>query len=447
MTTQSIWRPYDIRGLYPTEVNAAVFEALGRAFAAVTKAKTIAVGRDVRLSGPELQRAMIEGLVRSGVNVVDLGVVPTEMIYFAAGEFDYDGAVIISASHNEAEYNGAKFIGAQARPLDPDGAFAQLKELAKANRFTDAATRGKITKQDLTDPYINKVLSLVDKNKLKPLKIVVNPNFGAVCLTIAALKNRLPLEMIGLNDQLDGSFPKGRPDPLREETRPETMELIKKTRPAFGAAFDADGDRAFFYDETGQFIDGYYIVALLARYFLEQSPGSTVVHDSRAWWAVDDLARELGGRAVAAKVGHVFFKQALRANDAPYGGELSAHHYFRDFYFCDSGLVPFLIIWQMVSQSGSLAKLVRPLKEKYPISGEINFTLSEPKATLDRLAQAYRQFNQNRFDGLTIFEDRRWSANIRLSNNEPLLRLNLQANSIDLLQQKTAEFSRLIDSD
>ena len=445
MFSDSIWRIYDIRGLYPTEVNAAVFGALGRAFAQVTKGKTIAVGRDVRLSGSVLQEAMMDGLVRAGVDVVDLGVISTDIIYFAAGEFDYDGAVIVSASHNPAEYNGAKFIGAKARPFDPDKEFAKIKELAQANRFTDEAEIGRVSKRDIMDDYINKVLSLVDRTKLKPLRIVINPNFGSVCLTILALKNRLPFEMIGLNDDVDGSFPKGRPDPLRPETRQETIDLIKKERPAFGAAWDADGDRVFFYDENGQFIDGYYIVALLARYFLEKSPGSTVVHDRRAWWATADIAASSGGQAKAAKVGHVFFKQVLRAENSPYGGELSAHHYFRDFYYCDNGLIPFLIIWQMVSASGSLAELIRPLKEKYPISGELNFTVDRPLATIDRLAERYQQFSQDRSDGLTIFDDRQWSANIRASNNEPLLRLNVEANSSELVQKRTAELTQAIE--
>ena len=447
---ESIWRAYDIRGVYPKEVNAEVFVALGRAFAEVTHARTIAVGRDVRLSGPQLQQAMIDGLVRAGVNVVDLGVIPTEMIYFAAGEFDYDGAVIVSASHNPAQYNGAKFIGPKAQPLDPDGDFARLKALAKANRFHDADSNGQVTKRDLTEAYLDKVLSLVDRTKLKPLKIVINPNFGAVCLTIKALAARLSPaiigEIIGLNDQIDGSFPKGRPDPLRPETRPETIRLIQQTKPAFGAAWDADGDRVFFYDEDGQFIDGYYIVALLARYFLEKSPGSTVIYDQRAWWATDDLARESGGRASAAQVGHVFFKQALRSDRAPYGGELSGHHYFRDFYSCDSGLIPFLIIWQMVSEKGSLAELIRPLQEKYPISGELNFTVAEPLVTIGQLAKKYQQFSQDSFDGLTIFDAREWSVNIRASNNEPLLRLNVQATSQPLVEQKVQELTEAIQA-
>jgi len=440
----ALTRAYDIRGIYPTEVNPAVHEAIGRAFAAMVKPKKVAVGADVRSTGPELKAAVIEGLRKSGVDVVDVGTISSDMIYFAAGAYDYDGGIIVSASHNPAEYNGAKPILKGAVPMLPETGFRELQRLTQENNFTDSKRYGSLETRDIMDDYIAKCLEFVDVTKLKPLPIVINPNFGSACLSLKALRDQVPFKALAINAEADGTFPKGRPDPLREETRKETIDLIKKEHPDFGVAWDGDGDRCFFYDEAGNFIDGYYIVAILARYFLQKYPKSSIIYDTRCWWATVDTVEGMGGTPIKEKVGHVFFKGAMRDNDAPYGGEMSAHHYFRDYFYCDNGLIPFLIIWQMISEGTKLSDLVRPFQEKYPISGEINFTVKNVADSLRQIEEAYKNEQLDHFDGLEINHDREWRASIRGSNNEPLLRLNIEAKNQMLVDQKVQEIFDLI---
>ncbi len=439
-------RAYDIRGVYPTEVNASVHEAIGRAFAAVVKPKIVAVGADVRSTGPELKKAVIEGLRKSGVNVVDVGIISTDMIYFAVGQYGFDGGIIVSASHNPPEYNGAKVIIKDSAPLMPENGFNEMKLLAQENSFTDNARYGSLSTKDIVDEYIEKCLSFVDKNALKPLRIVANLHFGAVNYSFNALKAKVPFIAIAIDDHADGTFPKGAPDPLRPENRLETIARIKKEKPDFGVAWDGDGDRCFFYDENGEFVDGYYIVAILARYFLELYPKSAILYDPRCWWAIADTINNMGGRAIKEKVGHVYFKGSMRQNDAPYGGEMSAHHYFRDFWYCDNGLIPFLIIWQMVSQGHKLSELAKPFRQKYPTSGEINFTVKNVNEALEVIKNQYKHEQIDSFDGISIEHDREWRASVRGSNNEPLLRLNIEANTTNLVKSKVKEFSALIKS-
>lgn len=438
-------RAYDIRGIYPTEVNRTVHEAIGRAFAAVMQPKTVAVGMDVRVSGPELKAAVIQGLRESGVNVIDVGILSTDMVYFAAGNYGYDGAIIVSASHNPSEYNGAKMVSKGALPLT-EQQFRAIVTKADQNVFASGATTGTLEERNIMDDYIEKCLTFVDVTKLKPLKIVANPNFGSVCYSLKALQKKAPFELIPLNGEPDGTFPKGRPDPLVPETREETIDLIQKEKPAFGVAWDGDGDRCFFYDEDGDFIDGYYVVSILARYFLQKYPQSPIPYDSRIIWATVDTIQQYGGTAVEEKVGHTFFKATMRRVNAVYGGEMSAHHYFRDFFYCDNGLIPFLIIWQMVSEGTALSDLVRPLRQKYPASEEINFTVADVKQSLVKIEERYRNEQISHFDGISVAHGREWRANVRGSNNEPLLRLNVEAKTKELVDQKVAEFTTLIQA-
>ncbi len=437
---------YDIRGIYPTEVNAPVFEAIGRAYAAVVKPKEVVVGMDVRTSGPELKAAMIEGLRKSGVNVVDVGILSTDMLYFAVGEYGYDGGLMVSASHNPAEYNGAKMILKGAAPLLPDQGFNRLKEMVRDNEFSDAATYGTLSSREILDGFLEKCLNVIDRKSLKPLRIVLNPNFGSVCYTYKALQTKVPFEALTLNGEPDGTFPKGRPDPLRTETRAETIAFIKEKKPDFGVAWDADGDRVFFYGENGDFVDGYYIVSILAKYFLQKFPGSPIIYDPRATWCTEDTVKAAGGKAVMEKVGHLHFKGTMRAQDAPYGGEMSAHHYFRDFYYCDNGIIPFLIIWQMVSEGKKLSELAKPLQEKYPISGEINFTVKSVPESLRAIEDHFSSETIDHFDGITVAHGRDWRANIRPSGNEPLLRLNVEGKDEQTITEKVAEISKIIAS-
>lgn len=434
----------DVRGIYPTEVNAETHEAIGRAFAAVIKPKKVAVGMDVRFSGPELKQALIKGLLLAGVDVIDVGLVSTDMIYFASGHYQIDAGLTVTASHNPAEYNGLKFSLKGGVPLTGDNGLNEIRDLAVANHFVDAKKSGRLTHQEIFNDYLEKCLSFVDRRQLKPLKIVLNPNFGAVSLIYPRLLSKVPFEPIVLNGQPDGSFPKGRPDPLRPETRPETIKLIKRTKPSFGAAWDADGDRVFFYDENGHFVDAYYLVSLLADYFLRLYPGSSIVFDARQQWASIDTITSAGGKPEMEKTGNVFIRSRMRQVNAPYGGEMSAHHYFRDFYYCDNGLIPFLIVWQLVSEGKSLSKLVTSLEQHYPVSGEINFTVKDVGHTLTSLEKRYANEHPSHFDGLSLEHGREWRANIRPSNNEPLLRLNVEAKTEKLVQQKTKELSSAI---
>ncbi|MFA6082280.1 MAG: phosphomannomutase/phosphoglucomutase [Patescibacteria group bacterium] len=436
----------DFRGVYPTEVNADSHERLARAFATFFHPKTVAVGMDVRLSGPELKQAVITGLTKSGVNVVDIGMIGTDMSYFASAAYDFDASLIVTASHNPAEYNGLKFALKGGAAFTRDNGVNEVCDLAVKNQFADAPVAGTVTQKDIMEDYLNKCLSFVDISKLKPLRIALNPNFGSVCYSYKKLLEKVKFEPVPLNAEPDGNFPKGRPDPLRPETRQETIDLIKKSDVSFGVAWDADGDRCFFYDELGDFVDGYYIVGILARYFLELYPKSPIPYDIRQWWATVDVIKEMGGEPVMAKVGNIYLRSKVREHNAPYGGEMSAHHYFRDFYYCDNGFIPFLIIWQMVSEGKKLSELAKPFREKYFISGEINFTVKDQKAVLQKVESQYGQYKLDHFDGLSVDNDREWRFNVRGSNNEPLLRINVEAKSQELVDQKVKELETLINS-
>ncbi len=442
----ALTKRYDVRGIYPTEVNAEVHEAIGRAFAAVIKPKTVAVGMDVRTSGPELKAALIEGLRKSGVDVVDVGLLSTEMLYFAVAQYGYDGGIIVSASHNPAEYNGAKPVKKGAEVLHPDREFMELKRLAQENKFTDAPTLGGLTEKNILDDYVKKCLSLVDQTKLKPLRIVANPNFGAVVPVIKKLQESVPFDLIPLNVEIDGTFPKGRPDPLRPETRAETEQLIKKEKPDFGVAWDADGDRCFFFDENGDFVDGYYTVAMMAEYYLRRFPGQAILHEPRQIWAVDDKIAEMHGVNHLSRAGHIFLKSKMREHNCVFGGEMSGHMFFRDFWYCDAGLIPFLVMWQMISEGHHLSDMARPYREKYFISGEINFTVPSIERVKEALIKQAGAQYRSEYEDLNLEEGRKWRANLRPSDNEPLFRLNVEAESQELVDQKVEELSDIITS-
>jgi phosphomannomutase len=436
--------PYDIRGTYPDQVNEEMFERIGRAFAAVIKPKTVVVGRDVRIHGPQMQKAIINGLLKSGVDVVDIGVISTEMLYFAVGEFGYDGGISVTASHNPAEYNGTKFVKKGSVVLSPDGDFKDVKELIKNGEFKDAEKAGNLSSRELLNDYIIKITSMIDLTTLKPLKIVVNPNFGADCMVLKELVKKIPFELIPLNAEADGNFPKGRPDPLVPENRAETSELIKQTHPAFGVTWDADGDRCFFYDENGDFVDGSYMVALVAKQLLKKHPGEKILHEQRVIWAASDTINENGGKDVIWRAGNVFMKEGVRTQNAIAGIEMSGHYFWRDLYYCDNGLLAFIMVWQMVSEGNKLSELVKDLRQKYFVSGEVNFTVKDRRATLDAIVNQLGGKYRPEFNDGEIVDGRNWRANVRPSDTEPLLRINVEGKNQKIVDQKMKEITEII---
>ncbi|MBT4493682.1 MAG: phosphomannomutase [Gammaproteobacteria bacterium] len=438
----SSFKAYDIRGRVPDELNEEIAFAIGRAYASFLKPKSVVVGHDIRLSSPLICDALIDGLVESGVDVADIGVCGTEEIYFATDHYGFDGGIVVTASHNPKDYNGMKLVRESSRPISGDTGLNDIRDLVAENRFPPATGKGARSVLDHRGEYISKLLGYVDSAILKPLKIVVNPGNGGAGPVVKALAQKLPIELVEVNFEPDGEFPNGVPNPLLEENRKPTIDAIVKSGADLGIAWDGDFDRCFLFDENGRFIEGYYIVGLLAQAFLDQHPGSAIVHDPRLTWNTVDIVRRGEGRSVLSKTGHAFIKERMRKEDAIYGGEMSAHHYFRDFAYCDSGMVPWLLIIGLMSRSGKkLSALVNERIEKFPVSGEINRIIENPKQLLDDLEREYgaRATSTDKVDGLSIeFED--WRFNIRSSNTEPVVRLNVESRGdIKLMQEKTKE--------
>lgn len=444
-TDPTIFKAYDIRGIYPTEINEDVVYQIAQAYAKFFNPKTVALGRDVRLSGPALWEAAKQGLVDHGVDVIDIGVVSTDMMYFAVANYGFDGGITISASHNPREYNGMKLVRKGAIPISGDSGIMDLKKLVLGGYKFKAEAPGSAEAKDIQADYLAKCLSVIDKTKLKPLKVVANAMFGPALQNV--LQMNLPIELILMNETPDGSFPKGAPDPLLPENRTETTEMIKSTRADLGVAWDADADRFFLFDETGRFIPGYYLTAFLGRYFAQKHSGAKVIFDPRATWAVIDLVSSAKGSPVMNKAGHSFIKERMRAEDAVFGGEMSGHFYFKDFFYCDNGLIPFLLLLEIISASGKkVSELFQPLFDQYWTSGELNSELKSldlAAPILQRIQDRYADAQFNSVDGLSV-EYPDWRANIRGSNTQALLRLNVEAKSEELLQQKTQELLDLI---
>lgn len=440
-----IFKAYDIRGVYPEEINEEIVYKIAQAYAKFFKPGKMALGRDVRLSGPQLWEAAKQGLVDHGVDVVDIGVVSTDMMYFAVAEYGYDGGITISASHNPREYNGMKLVRKGAIPISGDSGIMDLKEIAMAGYVQKSEKSGSVESKDIQADYLKKCLSVIDSSKLKSLKIVANGMFGPAIQNL--LQMNLPGNFTVLNGKPDGSFPKGAPDPLLEENRIETIETVRKVGADFGGAWDADADRFFLFDETGRFIPGYYLTAFLGKYFCEKQKGAKVLFDPRATWAVIDSVKSVGGVPIMNKAGHSFIKERMRSEDAVFGGEMSGHFYFRDFFYCDNGLIPFLIIWQVVSESGKkVSELFQPYFDQYYTSGEINSELASLELAtpvLQNIETKYADSKKDYTDGLSI-EYPDWRANIRGSNTQPLLRLNVEAKSQELTDTKTKELLELI---
>ena len=442
MPTINCFKAYDVRGRVPEDLDEDIAYRIGRAYAEFIRPETVAVGRDVRLTSDALAGELVRGLTDSGVNDLDIGVGGTEMVYFATFHYGLDGGIMVTASHNPPNYNGMKMVREESRPISEATGLKDIRRLAESGEFTAAQGTGTVESRDIMDDYIAHLLTYVDTQRIKPLKIVVNAGNGCAGPILDRLEPHLPVEFVKLHHEPDGNFPNGVPNPMIEEKRADTIDLIKSSGADLGLAWDGDFDRCFFFDELGRFIEGYYIVGLLAQSFLEKNPGSSIVHDPRLTWNTLDVVAAAGGKTVESKSGHAFIKQTMREVDAIYGGEMSAHHYFRDFAYADSGMIPWLLLAELVSTHGaSLSNLVSDRVARFPASGEINRKVDDAAAVQSEIEAAYRDaaITTSHVDGIGMeFDD--WRFNLRASNTEPLLRLNVESRGdLGLMQDKTRE--------
>ena len=446
------FKAYDIRGRVPEELNEEMAYRIGRVFSEVLSAKKVAVGRDIRLSSRPLTDALIHGLTDAGCDVVDIGLCGTEQIYFATSHLALDGGIMVTASHNPQDYNGMKLVRKGSRPISGDTGLRELEEKVISGNFAQdivpVKQHGKITQVDIMPDYVEHLLTYIDADVLKPLRIVVNAGNGCAGPVIDALEKLLPFEFIKLNHNPDGTFPQGIPNPILRENQEVTAAAVRTHQADLGIAWDGDFDRCFFFDETGEFIEGYYIVGFLAQAFLRRQPGAKIIHDPRLTWNTIELVKTLGGEPVQSKTGHAFIKERMRLEDAVYGGEMSAHHYFKSFAYCDSGMIPWLLVAESMSLTDQpLSKLVATRITRYPVSGEINRKVSNPAKILAKIEETYAPNSVaiDRTDGLSIeYED--WRFNVRMSNTEPLLRLNVESReNAKLMQEKTEELLCFFD--
>jgi phosphomannomutase len=441
------FKAYDIRGRIPDELNRDLAYRIARAYARFLSPRRVAVGYDVRLTSPEFAEAVRDGLRDSGVDVVDIGRCGTEQVYFATFHLKLDGGVMVTASHNPADYNGLKLVREDARPISADTGLADIERLTLEDEAPKAARRGAAETIDLLDAYVKHLLSYVDPKALRPLTIVSNPGNGGAGTVMEALEPHLPFRVVRLFHEPDGSFPNGIPNPLLPDRRDATARKVVEAKADAGVAWDGDFDRCFLFDEHGGFIEGYYIVGLLASRVLEKTPGASIVHDPRLIWNTEDVVRQAGGIAVQSKSGHAFMKEVMRKRDAAYGGEMSAHHFFREFAYCDSGMIPWLLALDIMSRTGKpLSALVGERMKLFPTSGEINRRVDDAGAVLAKIRAAYGPKAQrtDEMDGVGMDFDR-WRFNLRMSNTEPLIRLNVETRGDEgLLKEKTAELLEAI---
>ena len=431
------FKAYDVRGRIPDEINEELAHAIGRAYAGFVRPKTVVVGRDIRLTSAALSEALSRGLRDSGVDVVDIGLCGTEGVYFATAAGDgaggtFDGGIMVTASHNPPDYNGMKFVREGARPISADTGLREMAAMIREGRLpatVGAERRGSVRTLDTRAAYTKHLLEYVDRAALRPLKVVVNAGNGGAGAFVDLLEPHLPFEFVKVHHEADGSFPNGVPNPMLEENRASTVEAIRRHRADIGLAWDGDFDRCFFFDESGQFIEGYYLVGLLAEAALAREPGARIVHDPRLTWNTIDIVRRHGGVPVQCRSGHAFMKQKMREVDAAYGGEMSAHHYFRNFAYCDSGMIPWLQVLEIVSHTGkTLGELVGERMRLFPCSGEINLKVADVPAAIEDVRARYAPsaIAIDTTDGLSL-EFPEWRFNLRGSNTEPLLRLNVES--------------------
>ncbi len=449
MTELSCFKAYDIRGSVPEELNEDIAYSLGRAFAEEFSPRSVVVGQDIRHESPALAAAVARGLNDGGVDVVDLGLCGTEEVYFQTFHRRADGGIMVTASHNPKGFNGMKLVRAGSRPISGDSGLLALRDRVLAGGFNHTGPRGKTTGAPAKDDYINHLLGYLDPAALRPLRIVGNPGNGGAGPVVRLLQERLPFHISLIQETPDGSFPNGVPNPLLPDNRAATAKAVVENRADFGIAWDGDFDRCFFFDENGEFIEGYYIVGLLAAAFLARHPGEKIIHDPRLTWNTRDIVTQAGGIPVQSKTGHAFIKERMRSENAIYGGEMSAHHYFREFAFCDSGMIPWLLVADLISRSGkSLSQLVGERMAAYPCSGEINYRVADAAATVNRVLERYTPLNPapDHTDGVSL-EFPQWRFNLRSSNTEPLLRLNVESRGdAAAVLRHVAEIEALIHS-
>lgn len=436
------FKAYDIRGRLPDELNDDVVYRIGRAYALFVQPQRVVVGRDVRLSSDALSQALINGLLDAGVDVYDIGLCGTEEVYFATSSENMDGGIMVTASHNPLDYNGLKLVREQAKPISDDTGLRPIRTLAEQGEFPASQQRGTLHTLNVRGDYIQCLLSYINTDVLAPVKVVVNAGNGCAGPVVDLLQNVLPFELITIHNNPDGTFPNGIPNPLLPENRAATAAAVLCHNAVAGVAWDGDFDRCFLFDEKGRFIEGYYIVGLLAAAFLAKNPGEKIVHDPRLVWNTLDVVERAGGEAVISKSGHSFMKETMRDVDAIYGGEMSAHHFFRDFSYCDSGMIPWLLVLELMATTGqTLSALVDDLIKAYPSSGEINRTIDDAPAALKALELHYAETADfvSHLDGLSISFPC-WRFNLRSSNTEPVVRLNVESRADQtLMEQKTAE--------
>jgi phosphomannomutase len=443
------FKAYDVRGRIPDQLNEDIARRIGRAYANAIQPGSVVVGHDIRLTSESIKASLIEGLREQGVSVQDIGLCGTEEIYFATAHLGVGGGIAVTASHNPKDYNGMKFVREAAKPISGDSGLADIRALAEANQFVAAASPGELSAVSTEAAYVEHLLSYVDVGALKPLKIVCTAGNGGAGRVVDALEPHLPFEFIKVHHEPDGHFPNGVPNPLLVENRAATADRVVAEQADLGIAWDGDFDRCFFFDSAGHFIEGYYIVGLLAEAFLSRLGPQRIVHDPRLTWNTQDIARTAGGEPVLSKTGHAFIKERMREVDAVYGGEMSAHHYFKDFAYCDSGMIPWLLVTALMSQTGvSLGDLVAAREVAFPCSGEINREVEDPAALLAEVESRYaaQALTMEKLDGLGMEFDG-WRFNLRMSNTEPVVRLNVESRGdAALMTEKTEELLALIDA-
>ena len=437
-----IFKAYDVRGIYPSELNEEIMYRICRAFADFLKGKTIMVAHDMRLSSLSLNEAVIKGINDQGVDVIDIGLCSTPMSYFGCAFTKADGALQVTASHNPKEYNGCKFMRKMAIPISGDTGIKEIEKIVNANKFRKINKKGKIIERDVKEDYVKHVLGFIDKRKIKKLKIVVDSANGMGCLETDLILEKLPIEIIKMYCEIDGNFPNHEADPLKEKNTIDLRERVKKEKADLGIAFDGDADRVFFIDEKGNKMPSDFITCLIAKEFLKEKKREKILYDLRSSWIVKEEVEKLGGKAYMSKVGHAFIKEQLRKENAIFGGELSGHYYFKDNFYTDSAIIASLKIIQLLSRGKKLSQLVKPL-QKYFASGEINFEVSDKEAKMKELEKAYSDGKISHLDGIRIdFKD--WWFNVRPSNTEPLLRLNLEAKTKEITEKKKGEIEKII---
>ena len=457
MEKLTCFKAYDIRGQLGTELDEDIAYRIGRAYAEFLKPKNVVLGGDVRLTSEALKKALGEGIRDAGSDVIDIGMVGTEQVYFATSHLNAGGGIEVTASHNPIDYNGMKPIREGSRPVSSDTGLLDIKAIAEANDFgaVDPDKRGAFEKVSILEDYLDHLCGYIKLDAIKPIKLLMNAGNGAAGPVVDALQSRfaslnLPIEIIKIHNEADGSFPNGIPNPILHENRASTIDAVIEYQAELGIAWDGDFDRCFLVDEKGQFIEGYYIVGLLAEAFLLKNPGSKIVHDPRLTWNTIEVVSRNGGEAIQSKTGHAFIKERMRLEDAVYGGEMSAHHYFRDFFYCDSGMIPWLLVMELMSSSGKpLSELVNAMMVAYPSPGEINRAVADPTSAITRVREHYETeaLLVDEIDGVSMeFTD--WRFNLRMSNTEPVVRLNVETRADELLlKQKELEILALLEND